>query len=57
MNTSTDFPYVSFPIRLEFKEGKQPRVCYFQDKTHLNKYLIRHNINKKTANIRYNEET
>ena len=57
MNTSIDFPYASFPIRLEFKEGKQSRVCYFQDKTHLNKYLIRHKIDKKTANIRYNEET
>jgi hypothetical protein len=57
MNTSTDFPYASFPIRLEFKEGKFSRVCYFQDKTHLNKYLIRHNIKKKTADIRYNEKT
>ena len=56
MNT-TDFPHSSFPIRLEFKEGKTSRVCYFQDKTHLNKYLIRHKINKKTADIRYNEET
>jgi hypothetical protein len=51
------FPYTSFPIRLEFMEGKHSRVCYFQDKTHLNKYLIKHKINKKTANILYNEET
>ncbi len=57
MNTSTDFPYATFPIRLEFKEDKRSRVCYFQDKTHLNKYLISHKINKKTADIRYNEET
>jgi hypothetical protein len=57
MNTSADFPYATFPIRLEFKEDKKMRVCYFQDKTHLNKYLIKHKINKKTADIRYNEET
>jgi hypothetical protein len=57
MKTSADFPYISFPIRLEFKEGKNARVCYFQDKTHLNKYLIRHNISKKSAVIKYNEET
>ena len=57
MNTSPDFPFASFPIRLEFKEGKTSRVCYFQDKTNLNKYLTRHKINKKTADIRYNEET
>ena len=57
MNTSADFPYATFPIRLEFRDGKYPRVCYFQDKTHLNKYLIKHKINKKTADIRYNEET
>ena len=57
MKTSPDFPYLSFPIKLEFKEGKQARVCYFQDQTHLNKYLLRHKINKKTANIKYNEET
>ena len=57
MNTSADFPYSTFPIRLEFKEDKKTRVCYFQDTTHLNKYLIKHKINKKTADIRYNEET
>jgi len=57
MNTSADFPFATFPIRLEFKEDKRSRVCYFQDITHLNKYLIRHKINKKTADIRYNEET
>jgi hypothetical protein len=51
------FPYSSFPIRLEYKEGKTDKVCYFQDKTHLNKYLIRHKISKKTAKISYNEET
>ena len=56
MNT-TDFPYPSFPIRLEFKEGKTSRVCYFQDKTNLNKYLTRHKIKKKSADIRYNEKT
>lgn len=57
MKTSSDFPYTSFPIRLEFKEGKTVRVCYFQDQTHLNKYLIRHKISKKQATIKYNEET
>jgi len=57
MNTSADFPYATFPIRLEFKEDKRARVCYFQDKTHLNKYLVKHKINKKTADIKYNEET
>lgn len=57
MKTTTEFPYASFPIRLEYKEGKTDKVCYFQDKTHLNKYLIRHKILKKTAKISYNEET
>jgi hypothetical protein len=56
-SNSTDFPYPSFPIRLEFKEGKQSRVCYFQEETNLKKYLTRHKINKKTADIRYNEKT
>ncbi len=57
MKTTSEFPYTSFPIRLEYKEGKTDKVCYFQDKTHLNKYLIRHKILKKTAKISYNEET
>lgn len=56
MKTSPDFPYETFPIRLEFKEGKMSKLCYFQDKTHLNAYLIRHKLKKNDVTIKYNEE-
>jgi len=49
------FPYPSFNVRLDLK--KEKKICWFKDSVDLNKYLIRHKINKKTADIRYNEET
>jgi hypothetical protein len=41
MNTITQFPYENFPYKLEHKDGKEKRVCYFECKDHLDKYLVR----------------
>lgn len=52
MNTTdTLFPYEKFTFRLEYKENKAPKVCYFECQEHLDKYLIRHNLKKKDVNI------
>lgn len=56
MKTTPDFPYSSFPIRLEYKEGNLSKLCYFKDSTHLNSYLIRHKLKKKDVTIKTNEE-
>lgn len=55
MKTTPDFPYSTFPVRLEYKEGKANKLCYFKDNTHLNSYLIRHKLKKKDVTIMYND--
>jgi hypothetical protein len=56
MNTITQFPYENFPYKLEHKDGKEKRVCYFECKDHLDKYLVRYNIKKKDADIHINKK-
>ena len=45
------FPYSKFPIRLEHKDAKEKRICWFECEEHLNKYLKRHNLKKKDIKI------
>jgi hypothetical protein len=54
MKTTETFPYPTFPIRLEYKDVKEKRVCFFECKEHLDKYLKRHNLKKNTVNIQIN---
>jgi hypothetical protein len=49
------FPFNSFPIRLEFGEKKQITVCWFECQEHLDKYLNRHKLDKKTTKIDYRD--
>jgi len=47
---STDenkFPYETFPYRLETKEGKSKRVCWFSHESHVHKYIERHKLASK----------
>ena len=41
------FPYETFPYRLESKEGKTKKVCWFSHESHVHKYIERHKLNKK----------
>ena len=50
------FPYETFPIRLQFGEVKNPTVCHFQCEEHLQKYLERYKLDKKTMKIDYRDE-
>lgn len=40
-----------FPITLEYTENNDKRVCHFQCKEHLEKYLTRFNIKKQNVSI------
>jgi predicted amidophosphoribosyltransferase len=41
------FPYETFPYRLETKEGKTKKVCWFSHESHVHKYIERHKLAKK----------
>jgi hypothetical protein len=43
----TKFPYETFPYRLDLKEGKNKRTCWFSHESHVHKYIERHKLNKK----------
>jgi len=50
------FPYEGHPYRLEFGENKNATICYFSCEEHLQKYLIRYKLDKKTIKINYRDE-
>ena len=50
------FPYETLPIRLEFGEKKNITVCHFQCQEHLDKYLDRYKLDKRTIKIDYRDE-
>jgi hypothetical protein len=49
------FPYETFPIRLEFGEKKNTTICHFQCQEHLDKYLERCKLDKRTIKIDYRD--
>jgi hypothetical protein len=40
-----------FPLTLEYLEGKNSKICYFQCQEHLDKYLTRYNLKKQNVSI------
>ena len=49
------FPYETFPIRIEFGEKKNTTICHFQCQEHLDKYLERYKLDKRTTKIDYRD--
>ena len=49
------FPYDKFGFRLEFGEKKNSTVCYFECQEHLDKYLERYRLDKRTIKIDYRD--
>ena len=49
------FPYDKFGFRLEFGEKKNSTVCYFECQEHLDKYLERYRLDKRTVKIDYRD--
>ena len=50
------FPYEKFGFRLEFGEGKNPTICWFECQEHLDKYLERYKMDMRTIKIDYRDE-
>jgi hypothetical protein len=57
ISTSERFPYSTFHYRLELKDGKDKRVCWFECQEHVDRYLKRHNLKKNdyTLEIKKND--
>lgn len=51
------FPHTGFPIRLEYQDGKEHKICWFQCQNHLDKHLTRYKINTKDTTIHYQDPT
>jgi hypothetical protein len=49
------FPYENHPYRLEFGEKKEKTVCFFSCEEHLQKYLNRYKLDKRTLKIDYRD--
>ena len=49
------FPYENHPYRLEFGEKKNSTVCFFSCNEHLQKYLERYKLDKRTIKIDYRD--
>lgn len=49
------FPYEKFAFRLEFGEKKNSTVCWFECQEHLDKYLERYRLDKRTLKIDYRD--
>jgi hypothetical protein len=49
------FPYENHPYRLEFGEGKNATICWFECEEHLQKHLTRYKIDTKVAKIDYRD--
>ena len=50
------FPYENHPYRLEFGEKKNSTVCFFSCNEHLQKYLERYKLDKRTIKLDYRDE-
>ena len=49
------FPYENHPYRLEFGEKKNRTICFFSCQEHLDKYLERYRLDKRTIKIDYRD--
>ena len=49
--TDEKFPYEIFIYRLDLAEGKEKRVCWFECKEHVDKFVKQHKLNKKNYTL------
>jgi len=45
------FPYETFSVRLEYKERRDTKICWFQCFDHFQKYMLRYGLNPKDCKI------
>lgn len=53
-DTKPKFPYSMFPFRLEHKDGKDNKICWFQSEDHANKYITRAKLKPKEYTLESN---
>lgn len=52
------FPHPGFPVRLEYDDGKDHKICWFQCENHLQIHLTRYKLKDKDVTIhRYGQKT
>lgn len=51
MIATEKFPYIDFPFRLEYKEEKTNKICWFECQEHLDKYVERYKLKKKDITV------
>lgn len=56
MIDSSLFPYQNFPYRLQFGQKKDITICWFECEEHLDKYLKRYKLDKRTITINCRDE-
>ena len=49
------FPYLSMPVRLEFGDKKNKTICWFSCNEHLQSYLNRYKLDKRTIKVDYRD--
>jgi hypothetical protein len=49
------FPHTGFPIRLEYQDEKEYKICWFQSQNHLDKHLTRYKIKPRDATVYYQD--
>lgn len=55
MTTEELFPHFGFPVRLEYTDRGDHKICWFQNETHLEKHLTRYKLKRSEVRIDRNE--
>ena len=49
------FPHFGFPVRLEYTDRGDHKICWFQNETHLEKHLTRYKLKRNEVRIDRND--
>lgn len=55
-NEKNLFPHNNFPFRLEYMEGNDKKICWFESKNHLDNHITRYKLDRKTLKIDCRDE-
>ena len=51
-----EFPYDTFPWKLEYMDGKDNRLCFFENEYNRQKHIDRYHLKKKEIKLSYKYE-
>ena len=54
--TEQKFPYSMFPVKLIHLENGNTKTCYFQNKSHVEKYIERSKLKKNQYELYFKDE-